>query len=83
MLLSSISFSNIPVKISAELGRSQLSLKDVYDLSEGSIVELERLVGEPLDLVINGQAIAQGEVVAVDNKYGLRITNLIQTSPKK
>ncbi|MBT5855673.1 flagellar motor switch protein FliN [bacterium] len=70
-------FSNIPVKVSVELGRSKLSLKEVYELTEGSIIELERLVGEPLDLVINGQVIAQGEVVAIDNKYGLRIKTLV------
>lgn len=70
-------FNNIPVKVSVELGRSQISLKEAYELTEGAIVELERLVGEPLDLVINGQIIAQGEVVAIDNKYGLRIKNLV------
>ena len=73
-------FKNIPVTVSVELGRSQISLKEVLDLSEGSIVELQRLVGEPLDLVVNGQIIAQGEVVAIDNNYGLRITNVIARS---
>jgi len=72
-------FNNIPVKVSVELGRSNMSLKEVYELTEGSIVELERMVGEPLDLVINGQIIAQGEVVAIDNKYGLRIKALVVT----
>ena len=52
-------FSNIPVQVSVELGRSTISLKEIYDLSEGSIIELDRLVGEPLDLVVNGQIIAQ------------------------
>jgi flagellar motor switch protein FliN/FliY len=70
-------FKNIPVTVTVELGRSQISLKEVFELTEGSIVELERLVGEPLDLVVNGQVIAQGEVVAVDNNYGLRITNVL------
>ena len=70
-------FSNIPVNLSVELGRSQISLKEVFELTEGSIIELERLVGEPLDLVVNGQVIAQGEVVAIDNNYGLRITNIV------
>ena len=72
-------FSNIPVDISVELGRSHISLKEIYELSEGSIVELERLVGEPLDLVVNGQIIAQGEVVAIDNNYGLRVTNILSS----
>ncbi len=72
-------FGNIPINISVELGRSQVSLKEVFELSEGSIIELERLVGEPLDLVVNGQIIAQGEVVAIDSNYGLRITSIIAT----
>lgn len=70
-------FSKIPVTVSVELGRAQISLKEVFELTEGSIIELERLVGEPLDLVVNGQTIAQGEVVAIDNNYGLRITQVI------
>ncbi len=73
-------FSRIPVTVSVELGRCQVSLKDVFELSDGAIVELDRLVGEPLDLVVNGQIIAQGEVVAVDNNYGLRIT-AIKSAP--
>jgi len=70
-------FSNIPITVSVELGRSQISLKQVLELSEGSIIELERLVGEPLDLVVSGQIVAHGEVVAIDNNYGLRVTNVI------
>jgi flagellar motor switch protein FliN/FliY len=70
-------FSDIPVTLSVELGRSKISMKEVLELTEGSIIELERFVGEPLDLVINGQCIAQGEVVAIDNNYGLRVTNII------
>jgi len=73
-------FSNIPVKVSVELGRSTLSLKEVYELCEGSLIELERLVGEPLALLINNQVIAHGEVVAIDNKYGLRIKSLVSQS---
>ena len=72
-------FNDIPVKLSVELGRSSISLKDVYELSEGSIIELNRLVGEPLDLVVNGQIIANGEVVAVDNNYGLRIKTIFSS----
>lgn len=73
-------FNAIPVNLSVELGRSQITLKEVYELMEGSIIELERLVGEPLDLVVNGQIIAQGEVVAIDNNYGLRVTNIIAST---
>lgn len=73
-------FSNIPVNLSVELGRSEISLKEVYELTEGSIIELDRMVGEPLDLVVNGQVVAQGEVVAIDNNYGLRITTVVAKS---
>ena len=76
-------FNDIPIKVSVELGRSQLSLKETYELAEGSIIELERLVGEPLDLVVNGQVIAQGEVVAIDNKYGLRIKTILANTTQK
>ncbi|MBN2057365.1 MAG: flagellar motor switch protein FliN [Candidatus Saganbacteria bacterium] len=68
---------NIPVKATVELGQTELSLKEILELSEGSIVELNRLAGEPLDLKVGGQLIAQGEVVAIDDYYGLRITNVV------
>jgi flagellar motor switch protein FliN/FliY len=68
---------DIPVQVSVELGRTQMSLREVLDLREGSIIELDRLAGEPLDVKVGGQLIAQGEVVAVDDYYGLRITNPI------
>lgn len=72
-------FANIPVTVSVELGRSQITLKEVFELEEGAIIELDRLVGEPLDLVVNGQIVAQGEVVAIDNNYGLRVTTVLST----
>ncbi|MEA3494099.1 MAG: flagellar motor switch protein FliN [Candidatus Margulisiibacteriota bacterium] len=68
---------NIPVKATVELGQTELTLKEILDLSEGSIVELDRLAGEPLDLKVGGQLVAQGEVVAIDDSYGLRITNVV------
>ena len=71
------SLGNIPIKATVELGNTELSLKDILELSEGSIIELERLAGEPLDLKVGGQLIAQGEVVAIDDYYGLRITNVV------
>ena len=70
-------FNKIPMNVSVELGRAKISLKEVFELTEGAIIELDRLVGEPLDLVVNGQVVAQGEVVAIDNSYGLRVTNII------
>lgn len=76
-------FKNIPITVSVELGRAQISLKEMYELTEGSIIELERLVGEPLDLVVNGQIIANGEVVAIDNNYGLRVTQIVAQANKQ
>lgn len=77
-MFASEMFENIPIKVTAELGNTTVSLKDVYDLAEGSIIELDRHAGEPLDLMVNGQLIAQGEVVAVDNNYGIRIKNIVK-----
>jgi len=68
---------DIPVQVSVELGSTELSLKEILELAEGSIIELNRLAGEPLDLKVGGQLVAQGEVVAVDDYYGLRITNVV------
>jgi flagellar motor switch protein FliN/FliY len=68
---------DIPVQATVELGQTELSLKEILELSEGSIIELSRLAGEPLDLKVGGQLIAQGEVVAIDDYYGLRITNVV------
>ena len=68
---------DIPVQVTVELGSSELSLKEILELSEGSIIELNRLAGEPLDLKVGGQLVAQGEVVAVDDSFGLRITNVV------
>ncbi|MFH1390051.1 MAG: flagellar motor switch protein FliN [Candidatus Margulisiibacteriota bacterium] len=68
---------DIPIGVTVELGNAELSLKEILELSEGSIIELNRLAGEPLDLKVGGQLVAQGEVVAVDDCYGLRITNVV------
>ena len=67
----------IPVTATVELGQSELSLKEILELAEGSIIELNRLAGEPLDLKVGGQLVVQGEVVAIDDYYGLRITNVV------
>jgi flagellar motor switch protein FliN len=68
---------DIPIEVSVELGRTHMTLKDLLDLREGSVIELERLAGEPLDLKVSGQLVAQGEVIAVDDNYGLKITNVL------
>ena len=74
-------FGNIPVEVTAELGKAQLTLQEILDLNQGAIVELKRFAEEPLDLVVNGQLIAQGEVVAVEDKYAIKITKIVQ-NPK-
>jgi len=75
--ISEKTLSEIPIQVTVELGHAKLTLREIVELAEGSIVELDRLAGEPLDLKVGGQLIAQGEVVAVDDNYGLKITNLL------
>lgn len=70
-------FGHIPVKVTVELGEAAINLKEVLDLAEGSVIELERLAGQPLDLKIKDQLIARGEVVVIDDAYGLRITEIV------
>jgi flagellar motor switch protein FliN/FliY len=68
---------DIPVQLSVELGRTRLTIKNILQLGQGSVVELEGLAGEPMDIFVNGYLIAQGEVVVVDEKYGIRVTDII------
>ena len=67
---------NIEVKLTVEVGSSQLKIRDLLRLNEGSVVELERLAGEPLDILANGTKIAKGEVVMVGEKFGIRFTEV-------
>ena len=67
----------VPVTISLELGRTQLSIGELLQLNPGSVVELDRLAGEPLDVRVNGTLIARGEVVVVDERYGIRLTEVL------
>lgn len=71
-------FDHIPVSVKVILGTAEISLKEVLELSENSVISLDKLVCDSLDLVINEQLIAQGEVVVVDGSYGLRITKIIK-----
>lgn len=73
---------DIPVKLTVELGRTKMTIKELLRLSQGSIVSLDGLAGEPLDILINGYLIAQGEVVVVADKYGVRITDIITPSER-
>jgi len=68
---------DIPVVISMEIGRTQISIRNLLKLNQGSVVELDRLAGEPLDVLVNGTLIAHGEVVVVNEKFGIRLTDVI------
>ncbi|MEI2606267.1 flagellar motor switch protein FliN [Erwinia aphidicola] len=73
---------DIPVKMTVELGRTKMTIKELLRLSQGSVVSLDGLAGEPLDILINGYLIAQGEVVVVSDKFGIRITDIITPSER-
>jgi flagellar motor switch protein FliN len=68
---------DIPVQLTVELGRTKLPIRELLHLAQGSVVELDRLAGEPLDVLVNGTLIAQGEVVVVNDKFGIRLTDVI------
>lgn len=68
---------DIPVQVSVELGRTKISIRDILQLTQGSVVELDGMAGEPLNVLINGCLIAQGEVVVVNDRFGIRLTDII------
>ncbi|MDR0564400.1 MAG: flagellar motor switch protein FliN [Azoarcus sp.] len=68
---------DIPVQITVELGRTKITIRNLLQLAHGSVVELEGLAGEPMDVLVNGTLIAQGEVVVVNDKFGIRLTDII------
>ena len=72
----------VPVQLTAEIGRTRITIKNLLQLSQGSVVELDGLAGQPLDVLINGYLIAQGEVVVVNDKYGIRLTDIITPSER-
>lgn len=76
------SILDIPVTISMEVGRSQISIRNLLQLNQGSVVELERLAGESLDVLVNGTLIAHGEVVVVNDKFGIRLTDVISQTER-
>ena len=73
---------NIPVTVSMEIGRTQISIRNLLQLNQGSVVELDRLAGEPLDVLVNGTLIAHGEVVVVNEKFGIRLTDVISAQER-
>ena len=73
---------DIPVQITVELGRTKLSIRNLLQLAHGSVVELDGLAGEPMDVLVNGTLIAQGEVVVVNDKFGIRLTDIISPAER-
>lgn len=73
---------DIPVTISMEIGRTRINIRNLLQLNQGSVVELDRLAGEPLDVMVNGTLIAHGEVVVVNEKYGIRLTDVISPAER-
>jgi flagellar motor switch protein FliN/FliY len=73
---------DIPVLLTVELGRTRIPIKNILQLAQGSVVELETLAGEPMDVLVNGYLIAQGEVVVVNEKFGIRLTDIVTPSER-
>jgi len=73
---------DIPVTLSMEIGRTRISIRNLLQLNQGSVVELDRLAGEPMDVLVNGTLIAHGEVVVVNDKFGIRFTDVISPAER-
>ncbi|MCF6238843.1 MAG: flagellar motor switch protein FliN [Candidatus Marinimicrobia bacterium] len=73
---------DIPVTVSVEIGRSKINIRNLLKLNQGSVVELDRLAGEPMDVIVNGTLIAHGEVVVVNEKFGVRLTDVISAAER-
>ena len=73
---------DIPVTIAMEVGRSQISIRNLLQLNQGSVVELDRVAGEPLDVLVNGTLIAHGEVVVINDRFGVRLTDVVSPSER-
>ncbi len=73
---------DVPVTVSMEIGRARISIRNLLQLNQGSVVELDRLAGEPMDVLVNGTLVAQGEVVVVNDKFGIRLTDIISPAER-
>lgn len=73
---------DVPVTVAMEIGRTRISIRNLLQMNEGSVIELDRLAGEPMDLLVNGTLIAQGEVVVVNDKFGIRLTDVISPAER-
>ncbi|MEI0446949.1 flagellar motor switch protein FliN [Brachyspira intermedia] len=70
---------DVTINVTVELGRARLSIREILSLGEGSIIELQKLAGEPVDLLVNGKLIAKGEVVVIDECFGVRVTDIVDS----
>jgi flagellar motor switch protein FliN/FliY len=68
---------DVPLEVSVELGRTRKTIKEILELGPGSIIQLDKLAGEPVDLLVNGKLVAKGEVVVIDESFGIRVTNIV------
>ncbi len=73
---------DVPVTLSMEIGRTRINIRNILQLNKGSVVELDRYAGEPLDVLVNGTLIAHGEVVVINDKFGIRLTDVISLSER-
>lgn len=73
---------DIPITIAMEIGRTRLSIRNLLQLNQGSVIELDRLAGEPMDVLVNGTLVAHGEVVVVNEKFGIRLTDVISPAER-
>ena len=73
---------DIPLEVTVELGRTRMFIKDLLQLGQGSVVELEKLAGEPMEILVNNKLIARGEVVVVNEKFGIRLTDIISPTER-
>ena len=69
---------DVPLEVTAELGRTSKSIKEILDFSPGTVIELKRLAGEPIDVLVNGKYVAKGEVVVIEETFGIRVTEIIK-----
>jgi len=73
---------DVPLEVAVELGRTRMTIQELLSLSPGSVVELDKVAGEPLDIVVNGRLVARGEAVVVNDKFGIRITDIVSRSER-
>ena len=81
-MVSADVLQSVPVTLSVEVGRTRLKIRDLLRLKQGSVIELERNAGEPLDLLVNNTVVAQGEVVLVNDRYGVRLTRMLPSEDR-